>query len=205
MYKYLPCTMYRSLSKILWITRKIRSQFFVADEYHAWGKWGKWRILLEDLTTEQSSSQQLQMHYFQYFSFIKWEISNTIFLKKEIKDIFCKNLTKLGNKNKCPLHYRTGFANIYQSAICLTKLCKFFFSFLGLYILFVFVYTFGSVVNVYITCELFALLTYCRKDIKPTNIICAWKRFENSFIRNSAGNGASSIKIFHKKDKPMHI
>lgn len=136
MYKYLPCTMYRSLSKILWITRKIRSQFFVADEYHAWGKWGKWRILLEDLTTEQSSSQQLQMHYFQYFSFIKWEISNTIFLKKEIKDIFCKNLTKLGNKNKCPLHYRTGFANIYQSAICFTKLCKFFF------FIFRFIYTF---------------------------------------------------------------
>lgn len=79
MYKCLHCTMYRSISKTLWVTRKIRSQFFVADEYHAWGKW---RILLENLTIEQSSSHQLQMHYFQYFSFIKWEISNKIFLKR---------------------------------------------------------------------------------------------------------------------------
>lgn len=55
----------------------------------------------------------------------------------------------------------------------LSNFVRFFFSFLGFYILFVFVYTFGSVINIYTTCELFALLTYSRKDVKPTNIIFA--------------------------------
>lgn len=80
----------------------------------------------------------------------------------------------------------------------LSNFVSFFFSFLGFYILFVFVYTFGSVINIYITCELFALLTYSRKDVKPTNIVFAWKRFESCFIRNSAGNWSI-------KDKMMHV